>query len=279
VTHWKNVWALSGALGVDDTLRAMLADHPRAAALSTRPSVLGSICAFGWRVTRELRNVRRVPVARDALLGEPWRGAVTRCRFGGVELLAGPRVFLPRKVSEPMVGVAVERLANVDRPVVVDVGTGCGAIALALARRIPAAHVLGFDMDPTAVTWARRNGFRLELPHVQFATGSLLDSLPASLHGRVDLVGANVPCLPPGSFAGAADAPNEAYVGSDPDGLGLQRRLAEQARRVLKPGGWLLVQLAPSQWPAYAEVVNGLGYRTEAPRADEIAVITAVQAP
>jgi release factor glutamine methyltransferase len=215
----------------------------------------------------------------DAVLAEPWGNAVTRCRFDGLELLAGPGVFLPRRVSEPTPVLAAERLAGVDDPVVVDVGTGCGAMAIAIARRHTTARVLGFDVDAAALKWAIRNARQLGVPGVEFIQGSLLDPLPDSLSGSVAMVVANVPCVPVGDFGGASDAPREAYVGADADGLGLQRRLAQQARIHLRPGGWLLVQLAPAQWPEYCRVVGELGFEVEGSYGDEIAVVASARRP
>ena len=76
---------------------------------------------------------------------------MTRCRFDDLELLAGAGTFLPRRVSEGLVSAADERIARVENPLLVDVGTGCGAVALALARRHPRAQVLGLDLDAGAL--------------------------------------------------------------------------------------------------------------------------------
>ena len=211
----------------------------------------------------------------QALLGEPWHSATTRCRFDGLELLAGPGTFLPRGISEQLVRAACERLSGDELPIAVDVGTGCGAVALALARRVPLARVLGVDLDERALRWARRNARRMRMGHVRFAAGSLLDPLPADVRRGVSVVTANVPCVPPDSFAGALDAPAQAYVGVGSDGLGLQRALAAEARAVLRPGGWLLVQLAPSQWPAYRETLRDLGYDAPAADGGSVAVVAA----
>jgi release factor glutamine methyltransferase len=204
---------------------------------------------------------------------------VTRCRFDDLELLAGPGTFLPRRVSERLVSAAAARVTGVERPLLVDVGTGCGAVALALARRHPRAQVLGLDLDAGALTWARRNARRLGSPHVDFAAGSLLDPLPASWRGRVSLVFANVPCVPPDACEASLDAPARAYVGGGRDGLGLQRRLAEEARDVLGPGGWLLIQLSPPQWVPYRETLDRLGFEALEARGDGVAVVGAGRRP
>lgn len=169
---------------------------------------------------------------------------------------------MPRGVSEQLVEAASERLGGMQRLIVVDVGTGCGAIAMALARRLPHAQVLGLELDEGAVRWARSNGRRLRLTNVRFGSGSLLEPLPADLLGHVSLIVANVPCIPVDAFEENLDAPAAAYVGADADGLGLHRRLAAEARTALRPGGWLLVQLEPSQWPSFVATLSELGYDT-----------------
>ena len=278
VHDWDLVWSLARVVGVHETLQGYVG-HDQKVSLKAGPGALARFRPLAWRAARLARRRRRGRRLWDAVLGEPWHRAITRCRFDGLELLAGPGVFLPRHLSEPTPAFAAERLAGIEHPVVVDVGTGCGAIALAVARREPSARVLGLDFDPSALEWAARNARDLGMSSVQFAHSSLLDALPSELRGNVDVVVANVPCVPAGDFEGAADAPSGAYVGEGPDGLGLQRRLAEQALLYLRPGGWLMVQLQPAQWPTYRRVVDDLGYEVDGAYGDGVAVIASARKP
>lgn len=273
VRDWDVVWSLAATVGVQRTLGEKLAELPATA--STRAGTRTT----AWRAAGRLRQVRKAQSVADLLLREPWRWAVARCRFDDLELLAGPGTFLPRRVSEQLVSAAAERLGGVERPLLVDVGTGCGAVALALARRRPHAQVLGIDLDADALTWAGRNQRRLGSAQVAFAVGSLLDPLPPTWRGQVSLIVANVPCVAPDAYEGSLDAPARAYVGAGRDGLGLQRRLAEQARDVLCPGGWLLVQLAPSQWVPYRETLHRLGFEALEASGDGVAVVGAGRRP
>lgn len=273
VSETDAAWTLAREAGVEAALCGVLGESrppPRPA----RPRSI-AVPAVAWRATRALRAVGQRRALAHALLGEPWQHCVTRCRFDGLELLAGAGTFLPRAVSEQVVHEAAEQLVGVKRPVLVDVGTGCGAIALALARRFEDARVHGFDLDEAALAWARRNGRRLGISHAEFAAGSLLEPVPAAARGRVSLVVGNVPCVPPAAFEGSLDAPAQAYVGADADGLGLQRRLAADARDVLAPGGWLLVQLAPSQWAPYRDALRGFGFDQLHVRGGPVAVVAA----
>jgi methylase of polypeptide subunit release factors len=195
--------------------------------------------------------LRRAPVPARALLqGDPWTAAVARVRFSGLELLAGPGTFLPRAESEQL----VERCLDDTSPprTVAEAGTGCGAVALALAARVPGVRVVAVEIDPKPLRWARLNVRRLRCAGVDFRRGSLLDPVmePAmeSLHGTLDVVVGNLPFLLPDVLPSAADAPGSAYLGTGGDGLDLQRALACQAARVLRPGGRLLLQLPPDAW-------------------------------
>lgn len=276
LTDHDAAWSLARSAGVEAALRGALGEpSPRPPSRSGAPAVASS----AWRATRALRAISHRRAVAHAVLGEPWEDCLTRCRFDGLELLAGPGTFLPRGVSEELVHEAAERLAGVKRPVLVDVGTGCGAIALALARRFRDARVLGCDLDEGALTWAWRNGCRLGLDHAQFAAGSLLEPVPGDLRGRVTLVVGNVPCVPPDAFEGSLDAPAQAYVGADADGLGLQRTVAADARGVLAPGGWLLVQLGPSQWDPFRAALQDLGYDELHVRGGPVAVVGAGRWP
>lgn len=216
---------------------------------------------------------------RELAAGGPWGHAVVRCRFAGLELLAGPETFLPRGVSERLVQATVARIGADRKPCVVEVGTGCGAVALALAHRFAAARVWGIELEDEPLRWARRNAERLRPIEVTFLRGSLLDPLPPKARGMVDVVVGNVPCVPESSFEAAADAPAVAYVGSGADGLGLQRRLASQALEVLRPGGHLLLQLAPDQWTVLATDLARMGYAIEDAQGDEVAVVGAARSP
>lgn len=225
------------------------------------------------RAAKALRRRATPRRLRPLASADPIGRSVARCRFAGIEVRAGPGVFLPRGASEQLVMAAAAVLAPTTAATIVDVGTGCGAAALALATRFRSARVVGTELDPAAVRWADRNAALLRRPDVGFVAGSLLDPLPPELMGQVDVVLANVPCVRAEDLSDQVDAPDAAYAGEGADALGLQRTLARQACRVLRPGGHLLVQLAAGQVETYLRDLAELGYAAKVASRDEVAVV------
>ena len=171
--------------------------------------------------------------------------------FRYLELEVGPGVFVPRPETEVMTGWAIERLTEMDvaEPVVVDLGTGSGAIALALAQEVPRAHVHAVEGDPLARPWTERNIARCAAaaPHtsgrVTLHAGDFAGALP-ELGGSVDLVVSNPPyipvdaCVPP--EVGEYEPTAALYSGTD--GLDAIRVVERTARRLLRPGGRVAVE-------------------------------------
>jgi len=161
--------------------------------------------------------------------------------FGGLELATSPLVMTPRETSMGLVACATEHLEY--RPgVVVDVGTGSGAIALAVAEAAPRAAVWATDVSSAAVELATLNARRAGLSdRVTVRRGNLLDPFP----GTADVIVANLPYLP------LSERPIHPELVSEPvnavfaegDGLGLVRRLVAAARRHLAPDGLLALQV------------------------------------
>ena len=135
--------------------------------------------------------------AYDALLArraarEPLQHLTGTAYFRHVELLVGPGVFVPRPETELLAGWAIDALADVEQPVVVDLGTGSGAIAKAMADEVPGARVHAVELDDAAHGWAERNlaGTGVDLRH-----GDMADAFD-DLAGTVDVVICNPPYIP-----------------------------------------------------------------------------------
>ncbi|MGQ0563392.1 MAG: methyltransferase [Gemmatimonadota bacterium] len=173
--------------------------------------------------------------------------------------LAGLMFDIAPGVYEPDAGAIVfvrHTLAAVDgtaSPIIIDVGTGSGALAIALAVARPDARIIATDVAAAAIVCASANARRHGTANIELLHGSLLDVLPSELHGSVDVVLANLPWISPLEIAVAElenaewRGPLHTVRGSDVDGLGLLRAVARQAVRALRAGGSLVLTAHPWQ--------------------------------
>lgn len=175
--------------------------------------------------------------------------------FRYIDLEVGPGVFVPRPETESVVQWAVDALRReaIDRPLVVDLCAGSGAIALALASEVPGATVHAVERERGALAWARRNAanrVRAGDAEVHLHLGSIEDALH-DLDGTVDLVVSN----PPYVATGERHLPEPEVVDHDPeialfageDGLDVVRLVERAARRLLRPGGLVVVEHSDRQ--------------------------------
>lgn len=201
---------------------------------------------------REARMFGRAICQRCA--GIPLQHLTGEQQFRRLALEVRPGVFVPRPETEVLVGAALGAVARIHGPVVVDVGTGTGAVALAIKDERPDAEVLATDLAPEAVELTRANAARLGLD-VRVFEGDLLEPVPEELRGWVDLVVSNPPYVTPEEYG---DLPAE--VRADPPlallgGPEVYERLAEEALRWLVDGGALVVEVGASR---SSEVVKAL---------------------
>lgn len=183
--------------------------------------------------------------------GEPVAYLTGGKEFMGLDFLVTPDVLIPRPETELMVEEALRLLRDLDRPLVADVGTGSGAVAVSIACRHPGAVVYAVDISEAALEVARANARRHRVAdRLIFLAGDLLDALGRQLEGQFDLVCANLPYVPreelPYLPREVRYEPRVAVDGG-PGGLELYRRLVPQAARFLKPGGRLLIEIDPRQ--------------------------------
>jgi len=190
---------------------------------------------------------------------EPLQHLTGTTGFRYVDLAVGPGVFVPRPETELLAGWAVEQARALDAPVVVDVGTGSGAIALSVAHEVPAAIVHAVEVDPGAYAWAERN---LAGTGVLLTLADMADALP-ELDGTVDVVVCNPPYIPLDAWESVArearDHDPAAALWSGDDGLDAVRVLEATAARLLRPGGVVGAEHADAQGASAPAVFSGTG--------------------
>jgi release factor glutamine methyltransferase len=180
---------------------------------------------------------------------EPLQHITGRAFFRYLELQVGPGVFVPRPETESVVGWAIDavRAMDVVEPLIVDLCTGSGAIALALAQEVPRSRVHAVELSEDALAWTRKN---MEGSRVDLRQGNALDAFP-DLDGQVDLVISNPPYIPLTEWEYVApearDHDPELALFSGEDGLDLIRGLERTAHRLLRPGGVVVVEHADTQ--------------------------------
>ncbi|MGP4111990.1 peptide chain release factor N(5)-glutamine methyltransferase [Streptomyces sp. 4N509B] len=184
---------------------------------------------------------------------EPLQHITGRAFFRYLELKVGPGVFVPRPETESVVGWAIDavRAMDVAEPLIVDLCTGSGAIALALAQEVPRATVHGVELDERALEWARRNASdNAEGSRVTLHQGDALTALP-ELSGQVDLVISNPPYIPLSEWEHVApearDHDPQMALFSGEDGLDVIRGLERTAHRLLRHGGMVVIEHADTQ--------------------------------
>jgi release factor glutamine methyltransferase len=190
--------------------------------------------------TQEAKSFGRALCRRCA--GEPLQHVTGEQGFRRLVVGVRPRVFVPRPETEILVQVALDALAEVPSPTVVDVGTGSGAVALAIVDERPDAVVFATDRSPEAIALAGENAAALGI-EVEVLEGDLLEPLPDELRGRVDAVVSNPPYVSPevrdSLPADVRAEPELAVFG----GVELYERLFAQAVSWLRPGGLVAVEI------------------------------------
>ncbi len=180
---------------------------------------------------------------------EPLQHITGRAFFRYLELHVGPGVFVPRPETESVVGWAIDavRAMDVVEPLIVDLCTGSGAIALALAQEVPRSRVHAVELSEDALVWTRKN---VEGSRVVLHQGDALTALP-ELDGQVDLVVSNPPYIPLTEWEHVApearDHDPELALFSGEDGLDTIRGIERTAHRLLRPGGVVVIEHADTQ--------------------------------
>lgn len=248
---------------VDSTLRALW----HAAAGSPRSAELASRDPLPDLNDEQAEKLEALVVRR--LEGIPLAHLTQRQRFVDIEMLAGPDALVPRKETELLARSAIELAQSLAAErgavTVVDVCTGCGNVALAVAAHEPKARVFAADLSEEAVALARRNAIHLGLDgRAEFRAGDLLAPFDGSeFLGRVDLLTCNPPYISSAKVELmpteiAAYEPHLAFDGG-PFGVAILMRLLEGAPRFLRAGGWLAFEVGLGQGPAMVKRLEKSG--------------------
>ena len=186
--------------------------------------------------------------------GVPVAYLLGRKEFWSLNLQVTPHTLIPRPETELLVEKALEIARQENIGAIADLGTGCGAIALALAVECPTARVVGVDISENAVTVAKRNAVRLGIVNTQFVYSDWYSAFSGQ---RFELIIANPPYIANGDPALTSGSihhePRKALIGGA-DGLLAIRQIIDGAGNHLRPGGWLMLEHGNKQ----AEAVHQL---------------------
>ena len=213
--------------------------------------------ATGRPVTAALKRARLTATERkrfEAMVarrvtGEPIAYIAGFLEFRGMRLLVRRGVFAPRISSELLAQEAVSRLRRRrGQRVAVDVATGSGPMALAMAHDVPDADVWGLDISPDAIRLCRQNARRVGVRNAHFRVSDMLDALPSRLRGGVDVLTIHPPYVSRDDLRILPREirdfePHDTLTDWSDDGLELVRRLAADSGTWLRPGGTMLVEI------------------------------------
>ena len=259
---WRQLWAeTADLLGDANEARWMCQEA-------------GGLDSIEWATSLDDAVTERAVARVDAMTarrraGEPLQYVLGSWAFRTVELMVDRRVLIPRPETELLAGFAIEEARRLSpRRVVVDLGTGSGAIALSCAAElsIEGTVVWGTDASQDALEVARANaaGLGRAAANLRLAAGEWFEALPGELRGEVDVVVSNPPYIAHGDDEVAADVlawePHDALFSGD-DGLADIRHIVEHAVQWLRPGGVLLLEFGHRQGEAVQHLLAANGYR------------------
>ncbi len=184
-------------------------------------------------------------LARRRREGEPVAYLTGWREFWGLRLAVDPSVLIPRPETETLVEMALARLSSDRVPSVLDLGTGSGAIALAVAHERPLARVVASDRSQAALEVARANAQRLGIANIAFVSGDWYDALPPRTATRFDLIASNPPYVAAGDVhlrEGDLRFEPIGALAAGADGLDALRVIVAGAPARLAMGGWLVVE-------------------------------------
>jgi release factor glutamine methyltransferase len=205
--------------------------------------------------------IRYASLVERRLAGEPVQYITGEVEFYGLPFHVTRDVLIPRPETEHLVEKTIALATGLHSPRIVDVGTGSGAIAIALAHALPPAEISTIDLSPAALEVARQNAERNNV-RVRFLQGDLLEPVNGE---QFDLVVSNPPYLPESDRKSLAvevrDYEPSLALFAGRDGLDIYRRLIPSSPQVLGPGGYLLLEIGFGQAESVAGLLTAAGFR------------------
>lgn len=200
--------------------------------------------------------------------GEPIQYIIGHVEFLGLVINVGKGVLIPRPETELLVEEAIKELkrrftVHGSRFTVLDLCTGSGCIAIALAKHFPDAHVYGVDKSDTAIQYATRNAIENNVKNVHFIKGDLFEPVK---NKKFDCIVSNPPYIKTGDIQTLQREikeyePVEALDGGE-DGLKFYRRILSNADRFLKKNGIIILEIGHDQADSVLSIARGVGFKT-----------------
>lgn len=209
------------------------------------------VLAFPERRVPGARARRFLELVDRRAAREPFAYLIGEREFWSIPLNVGPAVLIPRPETETLVAAVID-LAGEGSPFLADIGTGSGAVAVALATELRGARIAATDISPAALRMARGNAARHGLDGIEFLAGDLCSPLRRlNPPGRLDVLAANPPYVREAEWRRlepeVRDHEPKAALVPGPTGLEIIRRLIVEAPPWLKPGGWLALEIGRGQ--------------------------------
>ena len=197
--------------------------------------------------------------------GEPLAYITGQREFWSMQLQVTPDTLIPRPETELLVELALQRIARDADGRIADLGTGSGAIALAVARERPRCTIVASDISPAALVVAQENARCLNIHNVEFRRGDDSGAWDSALHGEhFDMIVSNPPYISsddPHLTAGDLRFEPHLALEAGTDGMQHLRAIAAVGRSRLMPGGWLLLEHGYDQGFALAQLLTAMGYQ------------------
>lgn len=194
---------------------------------------------------------------------EPLQHITKLAPFRHLELEVGPGVFIPRPETEQLVSLALEKLSEITNPLVIDLCSGSGAVAISIARELSEAKVYAVELSEDAFSYLQRNFQKYGLDSSVLRNQDLTSSLD-ELAGQVDMIVSNPPYIPnaavPVDLEVRLHDPALALYGGE-DGLDVVRAVSSRALFLLKPAGQVLLEHANTQASAIGELLLAEGWQ------------------